>query len=144
MYYDTVASCTARKLYDITITTNKRRIFMPRVEKETEIEVVETVNETNGLAVASFVVGILAALTVWVGPVGLIFSVFATVFAAVDWVGNQTKNLAVAGFVLGVLSFIASLAFTIVMVVTINNDSPKATPMHGSHQMRQSFFDVQD
>jgi hypothetical protein len=115
-------------------------MFMPKVENEVVVES----NETNGLAVASFVVGVLAALTVWVGPVGLVFAVLATVFAAVSLVNNQNRSMAVAGLVLGVLSFVASLAFTIVMVVNVNQDSPKVAPVQSSHQMRPTFFDVQD
>jgi hypothetical protein len=111
---------------------------MAKVENEVVVES----NETSGLAVASFVVGVLAALTVWVGPVGLVFAVLATVFAAVAWVNSQNKSMAVAGFVLGVLSFVAALAFTIVMMVTISHDTPKVAPMQFNHQMR--FFDAQD
>jgi hypothetical protein len=84
---------------------------------------------SNGLAVASLVLGILAVVFFWLFWLAWILGILAIVFGAVGRgkanQGAPNKGMATAGLVLGIVGFAASVLFLVLFVMVANNASDK-------------------
>jgi hypothetical protein len=85
--------------------------------------------QTNGLAVASLVLGILGVVLFWTVWGGVILGVLAIVFGAVGRGranrGAPNKGMATAGLVLGIVGLVGSILFVILVVNAVNNTQTK-------------------
>ncbi len=80
-------------------------------------------NQSNGLAVASLVLGIVGlvlTITVWVGP---ICDVLAIVFGALARqrmpAGAPNRGMATAGFILGIVGLVLTTALVLLLILTV-------------------------
>ena len=82
--------------------------------------------QSNGLAIAALVLGIVGVLLFWTVWGGLILGALAVVFGATGAQkgkqGAPNQGLAVAGLVLGIISVVGSLLF-LALVVSVVNDA---------------------
>jgi len=83
--------------------------------------------QTNGLAVASLVLGIIGLVLFWTVWGGILLGILAVIFGAVGLSkagrGGPNKGMATAGLVLGVLAIIGSVLFIAFVVSVANNVS---------------------
>lgn len=77
-----------------------------------------TPDATNGLAVTSLILGILAFLSGWFF-LGLILGIAAVITGAIGLKKKNGKGMAIAGIITGALGAIASLIFTIILVISL-------------------------
>ena len=80
---------------------------------------------TNGLAVASLVLGIVGAALFWTLVGGFVLGLLATIFGAIGLSkarrGAPNKGMATAGLVLGILTLLASLFILSTAVVSFGS-----------------------
>ena len=95
-------------------------------EKPVEKEVVTPVAEphqnhtaTNGLAVASLVVGIVAFISGWLPFWGLLAGVAAIVLGALALKKGTGKGMSIAGIVTGGIAALTSLMFTVFFILAL-------------------------
>jgi hypothetical protein len=94
-------------------------------------------SRTNGLAVASLVLGILALVLFFTIVFPIILGILAVIFGAIGWAkanqGADHKGLAIAGLILGVMGIGAMILFVAVFATTtveiINSYTPSISPM---------------
>jgi len=94
-------------------------------------------SRTNGLAVASLVLGILALVLFFTIVFPIILGILAVIFGAIGLgkanQGAEHKGLAIAGMILGVLGIGAMILFVAVFATTtveiINSYTPSISPM---------------
>jgi hypothetical protein len=83
--------------------------------------------QTNGLAVAAFVLGIVGVVLFWTLLGGLILGLLATVFGAMGLArakrGAPNKGMAIAGLVLGIVAMLLTLFWISTMVVSFEGES---------------------
>jgi hypothetical protein len=76
---------------------------------------------TSGLAVAALVLGILALLSFWLAPVGIVLGVLAVLFGAMAMGrtkegGQGGRGMAIAGLVTGIVGLVGALLMLTVFV----------------------------
>ena len=83
-------------------------------------------HHTNGLAVASLVLGIVGlvlTITVWIGPV---CDVLAIVFGAMARrrlpEGAPNRGMATAGFILGIVGLVLTVALVLLLIVALRDE----------------------
>lgn len=92
---------------------------------------------TNGLAVASLMLGILAIVLFFTVVFPIILGILAVIFGAIGWAkanqGADHKGLAIAGLICGILGIAAMILFVAVFASTtvdiINSYTPSISPM---------------
>lgn len=77
-----------------------------------------TPEASNGLAITSLILGILAFLSGWFF-LGLILGIAAVITGAIGLKKKNGKGMAIAGIVTGALGALASLIFTIIFVISL-------------------------
>jgi Domain of unknown function (DUF4190) len=82
--------------------------------------------QTDGMAVASLVLGIVGlvlTITVWIGP---ICDVLAIVFGAMARrrlpEGAPNRGMATAGFVLGIVGLVLTVALVLLLIVAVRHE----------------------
>ena len=95
-------------------------------------------SRTNGLAVASLMLGILAVVLFFTVVFPIILGILAVIFGAIGWQkanqGAEHKGLAIAGLICGILAIAVMIAFVAAVgnstVDFINSYTPSipATP----------------
>ena len=92
-------------------------------------------HQTNGLAVASLVLGIVGlvlTITVWIGPV---CDVLAIVFGAMARrrlpEGAPNRGMATAGFILGIVGLVLTVALVLLLIVAFR-DEGSLTVVHAA------------
>ena len=97
---------------------------MPQPPQIVYQQVVQPV-PANGLAVAGFVCGLIAAVLFWTVWGGVVLGILGVIFGALGLSkanqGAPNKGLAMAGLILGAIAVVGSILFTIAIVEAVNN-----------------------
>ncbi|MDB5180390.1 MAG: hypothetical protein JWO54_148 [Candidatus Saccharibacteria bacterium] len=78
---------------------------------------------SNGFAIASFVVGIVAFMSGWIPFWGVLSGSTAVVLGALALKNPASKGLAIAGIITGGLAALTSILFTLAFITSVTSYS---------------------
>jgi len=114
---------------------------------------INTVSQTNGIAVASMVVGIISLLFSWIpiiGLIGFIGGIVAIILGIIALKKAAGKGLSIAGIVTGAMSVLCSLVIAffifagIALIGSAVVEDSKNTTTNGTNDQMQKSFKVGD
>jgi len=107
-------------------------------------------SQSNGLAVAGLVMGILAVVFCWLWVIAFVLGVLGIVFGAVGMakakkIGGKNRGMALAGLILGVVGIILGIVFIVVVVAAFEDymkGSHRVTGRLAKHQVDRMAFET--
>src|SRR6478735_2332054 len=75
---------------------------------------------SQGLAITSLVLGIIAFLSGWIPVWGIVVGVVAVILGIAALTKGQPKGMAIAGLITGALGTLASAAMLVLMIIGLN------------------------